>query len=102
MEWIFWLVLFAIAVAFQLNAVYHQRHWGMLTSSVRWLSVRVWGRIILFPLWAWLTVHWFLGPFLPGETGLWYVLAIAGGVFAALLVDYKDVKDTHPDLDSTG
>lgn len=90
MEWIFWLALFGVAVSFQIVAVARRSRWGMLTNSVRWLRARLLGRLLLFPLWSWLTWHWFIEPraLAPG----WGddVVAVGVGVLIAGLIDYED------------
>jgi len=99
MEWVVWLVLFAIAGSFQLFSVFTGNKWGQLTNSVRWLRTRLWGRILVFPLWAWLTAHWFVVDQIPGEPILWYPVAIAGGLVLALWMDHKDYYDRGFDSD---
>ncbi|MCA1799740.1 MAG: hypothetical protein LC650_00385 [Actinobacteria bacterium] len=97
MQWVFWAVLFAVAIVFQLHSVYYNNRWGMLTSSVRWLRTRIYGRVVLFPAWFWLTWHWFLEP--QGFMGnlLDDFAAIGLGIAVAVLVDYDDVLRTFND-----
>lgn len=101
MEWVFWLVMFAVAITFQLQAVARGSRWGMLTSSVRWLRVRIWGRLVLFPAWFWLTWHWFLEPRALGRSWWDDALAVLAGVAVAVAVDYHDYfksprQDSNP------
>lgn len=101
MEWIFWLVLGVIALSFQLYSVFTGTRWGMLTSSVRWLRARLWGRLIVLPAWTWLTWHWLIEPRALG-TRLWDdLVAIALGIVIACYADYRDYTDTDTELDST-
>ena len=93
MEWIVWLGLFAIGLSFQLFSVFTKNRRGQLTNSVRWLRTRLWGRLIVFPLWTWLTAHWFVVDKVPGGAVVWYPVSIGAGVLLALLVDYKDFYD---------
>jgi hypothetical protein len=91
MEWLVWVALFTVGVTFQLVSVAQQRQWGMLTSSVRWLRVRLWGRLVIFPAWFWLTWHWFMEPRSLGGGQFWDdAAAITLGVLAAIYVDYQD------------
>ena len=93
MEWIVWLVLGVIAVTFQLYSALTGNKWGMLTSSIRWLRVRLWGRLIVLPAWTWLTWHWFLEP-RALSTVLWPdIIAILVGVGAAIFTDYYDYNE---------
>jgi hypothetical protein len=96
MEWLFWLGLFTVAIIFQLHSVFTGNRWGMLTSSVRWLRARLVGRLILFPAWFWLTMHWFMQDLIPGGQLLWYTVAIMLGLCAAIVLDYEDYFD-HQD-----
>jgi len=94
MPWqvVVWIALIVVALAFQLQAVARGDHWGMLTSSTRWLRVRLWGRVILLPAFTWLTWHWFIEP--PGMTRMFYddLLAILVGLLLALVLDYDDLE----------
>jgi membrane protein YdbS with pleckstrin-like domain len=96
MEWIFWVVLFTIALTFQLNAVFTGNRWGMLTSSVRWMRARLWGRLVVLPAWTWLTWHWFIEPKSLGYGVFWDdAIAITIGVALAAYLDYKDYFATN-------
>jgi hypothetical protein len=101
MAWVVWLVLFTIAITFQLVAVATNNHWGMLTSTVRWLRARMWGRLIVFPAWFWLTWHWFIEPqSLGGAQFIDDVIFIILGVVAALFINYQDyIKTKETTLD---
>jgi len=89
-----WIVLIGIAVAFQMRSVFAGSKWGMLTSSVRWLRVRLWGRMLLFPFLFWLTMHWFIVDLIVGDPIVWYPVSLALGFVAALFLDYKDYWET--------
>ena len=102
MEWIFWLVLFLVAVGFQLFAVARKSRRGMLTNSVRWLRARMLGRLLVFPLWVWLTWHWFLEP--RSLAAHWYddVIAVLLGVLIAVLADFADWDHTREHAEEDG
>lgn len=103
-EQIFWIVLFAVGIAFQLHSVFYKNKWGQLTSSIRWLRTRLIGRLLLFPFFFWLTWHWFLEPQSLSGPLLDDALAILLGVATAMTVDYEDhhrtLKELYTDLDN--
>lgn len=90
MEWVIWVLLFVIAIGFQMVSVVRGSRWGMLTSSVRWLRARLAGRMLLFPAWSWLTWHWFIEPRVLASSWVDDALAVGVGVLLAFLVDYED------------
>jgi len=87
-----WISLFAIGGAFQIQSVARRDRWGMLTNSVRWLRARMVGRLVIFPLWAWLTWHWFLAPRSWDGHYADDIVAVLVGVAIALLADYQDYR----------
>lgn len=99
MEWLVWPVLLLIILVFELKALLSKTRGDTLSESIWWLRTRVWGRIIIVPLWAWMTWHFFLEPpsISPGA-GVWiddiFIVALALG--AALLLDYNDLDGNRP------
>lgn len=91
---IVWFVLFLFAVFFQLRSWKFGDEWGMLTSSMKWLRVRLWGRMIVFPFFVWLTWHWFMAPPRFDETWGDDAMALVVGVVLALFFDYEDMVTT--------
>lgn len=90
-----WVVLFALAIGFQLRSWKLGDEWGMLTTSVKWLRVRLWGRMIVIPLFVWLTWHWFVAP--PRFDGTWGddAMVLVVGAVVALFLDYEDYVRTE-------
>jgi hypothetical protein len=86
MPWqaIVWILLIAIALAFQLHTVTRSDGW----PSMRWLDVRSWGRVFVFPAFTWLTWHWLIQT--PEMTMFYGLFAILVGLLPALILNYDD------------
>lgn len=101
MGWVIWLAILVAILAFEARALLSQRINDTLSEAVWWLRTRIWGRIVLFPLWAWLTWHFFLEPsFWNPQAGVWLDDFAAVGLFIGLAI-LRDYDDYHKTLDKT-
>lgn len=110
MEWLVWLVLLVVILGFEARALLQRKRGDTLSEAVWWLRARLWGRMLLFPLFMWLGWHFFLepggiGPYAPGGA-VWFddIIVVMAGVILALFRDYEelDVRQAERDrLDST-
>lgn len=57
-----WLAILAIILVVETVAIFNKRRADTLSEQIWWLRTKWWGRIILFPLWSWLSYHFFLEP----------------------------------------
>jgi len=101
MDWVIWLVIFVVILAFEARALFSGRINDTLSEAIWWLRARVWGRIVLFPLWSWLSYHFFIEPVsLNPQSGVWWddFIVVGLGLLAALLRDYDDYHKTEKQL----
>lgn len=100
MEWVVWLVILVVTLAFEARALLEPRINDTLSEAIWWLRARLWGRLVTIPVWAWLTWHFFLEPTaLNPQSGVWQddVIAVTLGVAIAVLRDYDDYYKTLDD-----
>lgn len=101
MDWVIWLLLLVAILVFEFRALFSGRINDTLSEAVWWLRARLWGRVLIVPLWFWLTWHFFLEPsFLDPRAGVWYddFIVVGLGLVAALLRDYDDYHKTEKQL----
>ncbi len=89
---ILWVTIGILGIIVELMAFARRDAGDTLSEHIWTLRMARWGRSILFPLWVWLTWHFFLEPpSLDSYAGVWYddgILVLAGFV-AAQFVTYK-------------
>jgi hypothetical protein len=101
MDWLVWLIILVVILVFEARALFSGKINDTLSESVWWLRTRVWGRLVLFPLWAWLTWHFFMEPsFWNPQAGVWIddYIVVGVGFVLALIRDYDDYHKSDADL----
>lgn len=81
-----WLVLFVTILVVEGLALFNVNKSDTLSEQIWWLRTKWWGRIILFPLWAWLTYHFFLEPDSVALTVWWDDWALVGLTLTATVL----------------
>lgn len=57
-----WMLILLAILTVEALAILNTKRSDTLSEQIWWLRTKWWGRIVLFPLWAWLSYHFFLEP----------------------------------------
>lgn len=97
MEWVVvWMVILAVVLVFEFWALGRKARGDTLSEQIWWLLKRWWGRAILYPLWIWLTYHFFLEPDSVALQAWWDDIALTTVVLCGTLLigRRKTVQET--------
>lgn len=95
MEWIVWPIILVVILAFEAKALINHIKHDTLSEGVWWLRTRLWGRLLLFPLWSWVTYHFFIeAASMNPQSGVWWDDFLIIGIFLGLAIA-RDYEDYH-------